>query len=207
MLIMKVDYKNVDTGVRDEFVKYMKRWFHTTLNEYWVDYEVFPTFLTVMSRNVKDTKILEDVVNSFVKRNNIDVIDYINACPSGNNGTYKTIIFSKPEPESKIIGSFNKDTGDGYYTEDFMNEIVDRVIAKLNIKQEVTYSDAVKAICDDQDLMSHEKFTIISWLVPGLDSEVYQAIINITESDMTAMLKEDTMIDIAKKASSIMGND
>ena len=191
MLIMKIDYKNVDTEVRDEFVKYMKRW-HTTLNHIWIDYEVFPTFLMIVIRNSKNTKVVEDVVDSFVKHNNIDIFECINACPSGNNGIYKTIIFSKPESKSK---------------DDFIDEIADRVIARLDINKEATYSDAVKAITNDPDLMSHEKFSIISWLVPGLDSEVYQAIINVTESDMTAMLKEDTMIDIAKKASSIMGNE
>lgn len=206
MLIMKVDYKNIDTEVRDEFVKYMKRW-HTTLNHIWIDYEAFPTFLTAIIRNSKNTKVFEDVVDSFVKRNNIDVLECINACPSGNNGIYKTIIFSKSEPESKIIGSFNKDTGDGYYTEDFMNEIVDRVVARINTKQKATYSDAVKAIGDDLSLWSTDKTAILSWLLPGLDSEVYQAIINITKSDMVPTCRRDAMIDIAKKASSIMGNE
>lgn len=149
MLIMKVDYKNVDTGVRDEFVKYMKRWLHISINEYWVDYEVFPTFLTVIVKNSKDAKVFEDVVNVFVKRNNIDVLEYINACPSGNNGIYKTIVFNKSE-------------------------------AKV---EKATYADAVKAIiCDNLDLMSHEKFAILSWLVPGLDSDIYQAIIHRKKS-------------------------
>ena len=174
MLIMKVDYKNVNKKVSDKFVKHMKQWLHISINEYWVDYEAFPTFLTITVKNNKDAKVIEDVVNVFVKRNNIDVLECINACPSGNNGIYKTIIFNQSEPKANV--------------------------------EESTYADAVKAICDILDLMSHEKFAILSWLEPGLDSDIYQAIINVAESDMTAILKEDTMIDIAKKASSIMGN-